>query len=63
MLVLSIVVRDLKREMKMLDEVGFSGKLYGRNISDSEMLVLEGMFYAYNRVYCMIKDYCPDESF
>lgn len=63
MLVLSIVVRDLKREMKLLDEVGFSGKLHGRDISDNERFFLDGMYYAYCRVYLMIKDYCPDESF
>lgn len=57
MLGLSFVVIDLKREIKNLQDVLFSGKLHGRDISDNERFIFDGMLYAYNRIYLIIKDF------
>lgn len=50
------IVFDIENELEYIDKIGFSGFTpSGRKLSKSELTNLEGMFFAYNRIYKMLK--------
>jgi hypothetical protein len=51
------LVKDVHRQMKIIDEVSVSGvSPTGQELTERELCVLDGMYYAYSRIFAMLKD-------